>query len=82
MIDKHQIFHKAGGLKMIIINTFITSMRGLNNFIPNFISCGIEYVNIFLKTLKNKFWIGVFKAKLNYNIDVQGLMFQQAYLFF
>ena len=57
MIDKHQFYHKDSGLKMIIINTFVTSMRGLNNFIPNFIedrfiSCGIEYVNIFSENIE------------------------------
>ena len=51
MIDEHQIYHEDGGLKIIIINTVINSMRRLNNFIPNFISCGIEFVNI-LKILK------------------------------
>ena len=59
MIDKHQIYHKDSGLKMIIINTFITSMRGLNNFIPNFIedrfiSCGIEHVNIFSENIEKQ----------------------------
>ena len=71
--------YEEGGLKMINIKAFISSMklfwvrqlivtnRGLSQFILNFnqnkfTSCGIEYINILLKSLKNKFWIDVFKA--------------------
>ncbi|XP_062599221.1 uncharacterized protein LOC134260692 [Saccostrea cucullata] len=71
--------YEDGGLKMLNLKSFISSMklfwirqliftnRGMEHLIPNFnldkfINCGIDYVTIYLKTLKNKFWIDVFKS--------------------
>ena len=54
-------------LKLFWIRQLLSKNMELGNFIPNFelikfTSCGTEYINILLKSLKNKFWIDVFKA--------------------
>lgn len=54
-------------MKLFWVRQLIVANRGLSQFILNFnqnkfTSCGIEYINILLKSLKNKFWIDVFKA--------------------
>ena len=71
--------YEDGGLKMVNLHSFISSMklfwirylvttnRGLENLIPSFelnkfLSCGIEYVKLLLKSLKNNFWLDVFKS--------------------
>ena len=54
-------------LKLFWISQLISTNRGLDNLIPGFeltkfISCGNEYIKLLLKSLKNNFWIDVFKS--------------------
>ncbi|XP_056014216.1 uncharacterized protein LOC130052654 [Ostrea edulis] len=54
-------------MKLFWVRHLIFSSRGMGMFIPNFelnkfINCGVEYISTLLKTLKNKFWIDVFKS--------------------
>lgn len=54
-------------MKLFQVRQLIVTNKGLSQFILNFnqnkfTSCGIEYINILLKSLKNKFWIDVLKA--------------------
>ena len=63
-------------LKLFWIRHLIFSSREVGLFIPNFnlhkfITCGIEYITTFLKTLHNKFWMDVFKSYITlYNVIV------------
>ena len=54
-------------LKMFWIRYLMFSNKNIEHFIPKLdlnklINCGIEYITIFLKTLKNRFWVDVFKS--------------------
>jgi hypothetical protein len=68
-LKKVYLHFLISSMKLFWTRYLVTTNRELENLIPSFklnkfLSCRIEYVKLLLKSLKNNFWLNIFKSRV------------------